>query len=124
MSNPVKDYLSTELARNKANAALYSRMIQLAYGKDDEIMIAHHLTFERDHELSTMNEIPSADTLIFDHDAMGRIFGIAAPEIMANLALVPVEGGARDKLLAEYVSKREAAAMGAFKGSARIDMAA
>lgn len=107
---PIKDYLGTELARNKRNAALFTRMIELAYGHDDEIMIAHHLTFELNHDLNTMNEIPSADTLIFDHDAMTKIFGLKAYDVMRDLASLPVDGGLRDTALERLLNSREAPA--------------
>lgn len=110
-----KDYILTELERNKRNAALYTRMISLAFDGDrDEIIIRHHLTFERNHELDTVNEIPSADTLIFDHEAMGRIFGTQSVPIMAYLATLPVADGSRDRQLEIYVSQREHAGMGSF----------
>lgn len=110
MSNTVKNYLITENERNKANAALFTRMIRLAFGDKDQIMIAHHLTFEVDNDLNTVNEIPSADTLIFDHEAMGRIFGKQALSIMKDLAALPVADGSRDKRLAEYVGLWESVA--------------
>lgn len=101
----VKNYLETENARNKANADLYSRMIRLAFGDKDQIMIAHHLTFETDNNLQSVNEIPSADTLIFDHYAMGQIFGSQAKLLMGALAQMPVDE--RDAALEQYVGAAE-----------------
>lgn len=111
MSNPVKNYLITENERNKASADLFTRMIRVAFGDKDQIMIAHHLTFEVDNNLNTVNEIPSADTLIFDHEAMKVIFGEAYYlDVMRSLAVLPVAGGARDKYLRELMDGNAVAA--------------
>ncbi len=83
----MKDYLSYENARNKRNAALYERLLKRALGHDNvAILIGHHLTFEIDGDLSTENEIPSADTLMFDHDLMKAVFKTGAISLMALLA--------------------------------------
>lgn len=103
----VKDYLSSENARNKAQAALFTEMIKLAFGKEEQVIIGHHLTFESGGNLETENEIPSADTLMFCHDLMHRVFGVGAIPIMRDLASVPA--GERDARLADYLNtqKRE-----------------
>ncbi len=87
----MKDYLGTELERNKKNTALFKAMIHRAFGKKDQVMIAHHLTFEVGKDLETMNEIPSADTLIFDHEAMQKIFGKHFIAVMQYLCKFPAE---------------------------------
>lgn len=100
----VKDYLGYEHARNKCNAAVYERLIKLAFAREGSSIMTltgHHLTFELDEDLSTENEIPSADCMMFDHEIMGRVFGVNAVQIMRHLAALDCE--ARDKALAEYV---------------------
>lgn len=97
----VKDFLGYENTRNKKHADMYVRMLRHAYGQDVAVLIGHHLTFEFDGDITTENEIPAADTLIFDHEIMGRIFGRAALGIMAALAQRPAE--TRDELLASYL---------------------
>lgn len=92
-----KDYLVFENDRNKKHAALYTRLISLAEGKDCSIMIGHHLTFE--HPTQDAIEIPSADTMLFDHDVMGRVFGQNATGLMVTLASTPVDS--RDAILAD-----------------------
>lgn len=91
----VKDWLGDELARNKRNADLYVPLIQRAVhaltGKHVDVLIGHHLTFELDHDLTTENEIPSADCLMFDHQLMGAVFGNHTLGLMANLAILPVK---------------------------------
>ena len=93
-----KDWLTSENARNKAHASLYTAIMHRAFGASAEILIGHHLTFEEGGDLSTEDEIPSADTMMFDHDIMGRVFGANAVAIMRQLASVPVSQ--RDAVLA------------------------
>lgn len=107
---PIKDYFSAEVDRNHKNSGLYVRILKIAFGDQDDEMIGHHLSFQEHGKIDTLNEIPSADTMIFDHDIMGRVFGRYAPKIMAALALVPVDGGQRDSLLQSYLNSRESAA--------------
>lgn len=104
----IKDYLGYENQRNKTHAALYTRLIQRAFGNNAgnagncAVLIGHHLTFELDGDLSTENEIPSADTLIFDHSIMQAVFGADAVRIMQALASVPAED--RDDMLKHYLN--------------------
>lgn len=93
----MKDWLSSENARNRAHAQLYTDIMHRAFGADASILIGHHLTFEEGGDLTTENEIPSADTMMFDHDIMGRVFGAEARLIMAKLSQTPVAG--RDAVL-------------------------
>lgn len=97
----MKDYLGYENERNKHNAALYTELMKRAIGQDCAVLIGHHLTFEIGGDLETENEIPSADTLLFDHELMGKVFGDRAGTIMLHLASVPVPE--RDQLLARYL---------------------
>jgi hypothetical protein len=59
------------------------------------------LTFEQRGNLETENEIPSADTLLFDHEVMTRVFGDRAVSIMVHLASIPAES--RDEVAATYL---------------------
>lgn len=104
----IKDYLGYENQRNKRNAGTYAKLMQLALGDDVQILIGHHLTFEVGSDLSTENEIPSADCLMFDHDIMGKVFGVRAQEYMAELAVLPCEQ--RDLFLADLVARLPASA--------------
>jgi hypothetical protein len=87
----MKDYLTEENKRNKDNADLYVLMLRLAFEKEgtEQVLVGHHITFEFDGKIDTMNEIPSADTLLFDHDIMTRIFGDSAIMVMKTLAALP-----------------------------------
>lgn len=106
----IKDYLGFENERNKKHAALYERLIKLAFKRDDvAVLIGHHLTFEMDVDgdgkldIETMNEIPSADTLMFDHDLMRAVFGDRCYPIMRELASVPCDR--RDNLLKFHLDR-------------------
>src|SRR5688572_29043208 len=92
MHAQIKDFLSVEDKRNRTHAALFARMLRLAYGRDVDVIVGHHVTFEFHGDISTENEIPSADCLLFDHDIMPRIFGRRrAMELMQHLATIPAE---------------------------------
>lgn len=76
MSVQVKSFLSTEGKRNRANADLYLDILRLAYPSEKiDVIVGHHICFEFDGDISTENEVPAADTLLFDHEIMGRVFG-------------------------------------------------
>lgn len=95
-----KDYLGYENDRNKKNASLYTAILQKAWGTETDVLIGHHLCTEQNKDLKTENEIPSADTLIFDHQVMGKVFGGKSVAIMMSLAARPAE--TRDGLLSDY----------------------
>lgn len=92
----IKDFLGTENARNKAHQALYVALIKKAISvlqpdvKSEAVLIGHHLTFETDNDIGTENEIPAADTLLFDHDFMRACFGekkfIPIMQLLASVA--------------------------------------
>jgi hypothetical protein len=82
-----------------------------AFGKDIQVMIGHHLAFQEGGKLETENEIPSADTLMFCHDIMGRVFGNPrAMHVMMALAAVP--DGAREQVLLTALDQLEPASGG------------
>lgn len=97
----VKDFLGQENARNKRHAALYTAIMQRGMGTDEDVLIGHHLCFEANKDINTENEIPSADTLLFDHGVMTAVFGDKAIDIMQHLAATPTES--RDEVLRCYV---------------------
>jgi hypothetical protein len=84
----MKDYLEYENARNKSAAGLFETMLRIAF-TDCQVMVGHHISMEFKGDLATENEIPSADTLIFDHPIMTRIFGEYAVPLMQHLAAIP-----------------------------------
>lgn len=91
-----KYYLQAENDRNTRHGLLYMEMIKHAFGIDDTVMVGHHFVFAptsrlQAGDLSGLNEIPSADTVLFDHDIQTRIFGKYAVQVMQLLATHPVE---------------------------------
>lgn len=93
------DYLGYENHRNAVHAQLYTDIVNEAFGKED-VIVGHHITFERHGDIKTENEIPSADTLLFDVDVATRLFGDHfAKDLLQRLALTPVEK--RDAVYAE-----------------------
>lgn len=96
----IKQFIGYEIERNKKNAEMYTAIMQKALGTD-VILIGHHLCFELGKDISTENEIPSADTLLFDHDVMTAVFGIQAMDIMEHLARTPTDS--RDAVLKLYL---------------------
>lgn len=99
----MKDFLTYENGRNKTHRALYQAILKIAFPKEETpALIVHHLTFTDGGK--EPNEIPSADTLIFDHDIMGRVFGDDAIPVMIDCARVDCTK--REKVLAEHLRQR------------------
>jgi hypothetical protein len=85
----IKKYIPVEIARNEAATALFREMVRMVYGHDDSVLVGHHIGFEIGDDFTTENEIPSADTLITDHDVMVPIFGDNAIKVMQRLVSFP-----------------------------------
>jgi hypothetical protein len=96
-----KVYLREEGQRNRRNAALYDRIVKLVFGADNAVITGHHINFQVNGHIETENEIPAADTLLFDHDIMGALFGADAVTIMQSLAALRPEF--REEYLGEYM---------------------
>jgi hypothetical protein len=100
--------------RNEVYRELYSDIIREAYGVRD-VIIGHHLVYQTTEHLvdektgpythTFVQEIPSADALIFDHDVMRKLFGSRYLTAMSTLAMTPVER--RDDLLSSMYYSRE-----------------
>lgn len=72
----VEAFLSSEGKRNRRNADLYLDILSRAFpGIQIDVIVGHHICFEFNKDIATENEIPAADTLLFHHDIMGRVFG-------------------------------------------------
>ena len=96
MLTNAKYYLQAENDRNTHHGPVFIDLIKKAFGTDEVVMVGHHFVFEPQQamqrfDLSKLNEIPSADTLIFDHDIMKAVFGEHALPLMAKLSQVPAE---------------------------------
>jgi hypothetical protein len=91
-----KDFLTYENGRNKLNHKLYTDILHECFGSEG-VIIGHHLTFGGD---DNPNEIPSADTFLFDHEIMFHVFGVNFMKVLTSLASVPAEE--RDRVLANF----------------------
>ena len=94
--------------RNAENRDLYAAILREVYGAD-QCIIAHHITYsvteKRDgSDYYIVEEIPSADTLIFDHAVARTLWGSQWHEVLMRLAVEPVE--TRDALLAQFFYTR------------------
>lgn len=113
MGDPTKDFTETGLKlegtyendRNGKSNQLFKDVIREAYGVTD-VICAHHLTFviadvhKDGFAYQTVEEIPSADTLIFDHYIAAKIFGLRDYKcILMRLALEPI--ATRDELYSQ-----------------------
>lgn len=87
--------------RNAENNQLFKDIIREAFGVTD-VIVAHHLVYETQEvrggfAYQIVEEIPSADALIFDHLIAQRIWGGSYKDVLVKLALEPCE--TRDALL-------------------------
>lgn len=103
---------SYENDRNRAAADCFKRMIREAFGVTD-VIVAHHLTYVAEDKRAdgftyeTVEEIPSADTLLFDHDAALKIWGANFKGVLRILACHPVEH--RDDICRQMYEARDKA---------------
>lgn len=95
--------------RNAANRDLYKAIIKEVYGVED-VIVGHHIVFVTvetrkdsatgiDFDYQCVQELASADTLIFDHEVAERLWGVGFLQTLARLAAEPVPQ--RDVLLGE-----------------------
>lgn len=94
--------------RNSVYADLYKDIIREVYGVQD-VICGHHLVYQTEEKLvdpvtgpythTFVQEIPSADWLIFDHKVAQKLWGENFKEILSRLACEPCTS--RDALLAE-----------------------
>ena len=116
MDSKVKDFTPAgtkidgtyENDRNADSAELFKSIIREACDVHD-VIIAHHLVYvtveKRDgFDYQIVEEIPSADSLIFDHDIARKIWGEGFISVLQRLAAEPV--ATRDKLLAGLYADR------------------
>ena len=101
-----------ENTRNSVFGQLYEDMIKEALGVP-EVICAHHLVYVLEEhckgtQYTGAQEIPSADTLIFDHEIARKLWPTSWQAVLTELALTPIEQ--RDqKLSALYYSRAKPA---------------
>lgn len=98
--------------RNAQNRSFFKDFIREAYGCED-VIVAHHLVFEKEDRrddgftYQITQEVPSADTLLFDHDVAEKIWGRTyALPVLTRLAREPI--ATRDELAARMYYTRSA----------------
>lgn len=99
---------SYENERNAKHSELYKAIIRECFGVTD-VIVAHHLVYVTNEvrdgfSYDIVEEIPSADCLIFDHDIARHIWGEGFRDVLVKLALEPVE--TRDALLEKLYKDR------------------
>lgn len=102
---------SYENDHNAMYAPMFKDVIREAFGVND-VIIAHHLvyvvaeTHKDGFAYQIVEEIPSADALLFDHAIAQKIWGDGWRDILTKLALEPCD--TRDKVFSElyYARKR------------------
>jgi len=120
-----KDYTPTGLRvegpyendRNADSYELLKAMIREAFGTParplKDVIIGHHLIYtiedKRDDGFTytVVQEIPSIDTFIFDHEVMQRLFGADYEAVLTVLAVTPTDK--RDDALSALYSTRPTA---------------
>lgn len=96
--------------RNGENSDLFKAIIREGYGVKDGIC-GHHLVYQVEDKRADgfayqiVEEVPSADTLIFDHSAARKLWGTDYIAVLQRLAAEPVE--TRDALLAKLYYGRQ-----------------
>jgi hypothetical protein len=91
--------------RNAENADLYKAIIREAYGVTD-VICGHHLVYQIEDKRADgftytfVEEVPSADTLIFDTDVAQRLWGDKWKSVLSILAVTPI--AERDALLHDF----------------------
>lgn len=83
-----------ENARNARMRECFKAVLRKVFGVQD-VIIGHHLvyvTVEKDKDgfdIQIIEEIPAADTLIFDHDVARKLWGDEWQACIAQLASTP-----------------------------------
>jgi uncharacterized membrane protein len=91
--------------RNGDNADLYKAIIREAYGVTD-VICGHHLVYQVEDKRADgftytfVEEVPSADTLIFDTDVAQKLWGDKWKSVLTILAVTPI--AERDALLHDF----------------------
>jgi hypothetical protein len=95
--------------RNSENHDLYKAIIREVFGVTD-VICGHHLVYQIEEKRADgftytyVQEIPSADALIFDHDVARKLWGPGFMTNLVHLACEPV--ATRDKMLAALFYSR------------------
>lgn len=92
---------SAENTRNASSSELFSAIIKEALPGTTLVVASHHIFFKRD---GVTDELPAADTLIFDHEIAKKIWGEDYLVVLKRLACEPPYR--RDAVLKELFDNR------------------
>lgn len=102
---PEGGWLGSEATRNRSMAPVYTAIIKRAYGCDFAVLIGHHLCYQQGSDIMTEDEVPAADSLIFNVPMMAAVFGEAdALALLPQLAVL--SRAERDELLTLVYTER------------------
>lgn len=104
MNRPAFKYLSGEGKRNRANADLFQAMLCLAWGEGCSVITGHHVSFLFDGDLSTEDEVPSADCVLFDHHIMSQVF--PHDYLLVMQAIAPMQRYERENYVRSLLCER------------------
>lgn len=96
--------------RNTENSDLYKAIIREVYGVKD-VICGHHLVYQVEEKredgftYTFVEEVPAADTMIFDHEVAKKLWGTDYKANLVRLALEPCE--TRDTLLGKLYYDRK-----------------
>ena len=95
--------------RNAKASDLFKAIIRTAFPEVHDVIVAHHLVYVRverrdGFDYQVVEEIPSADALIFDHAIARKIWEENWFNNLQRLAVEPVE--TRDDLLQQLWNRR------------------
>lgn len=85
-----------ENQRNADNSELFKAVIREAFGVTD-VIVAHHLVYVTEElrsdsfKYQIVEEIPAADTLLFDHEIAKKLWGEDYLQVLQQLAIQPCE---------------------------------
>jgi hypothetical protein len=100
-----KYYLGYENNRNALNQGIYIDLLKAVFGGHDIVVPGHHFvvmpqTENREDDVRHMNEIPSADTILTDHDIMRAVFGESFLDVIIDCVRHPTPE--RDECLRQH----------------------
>jgi hypothetical protein len=93
-----EETIHNEWHRTPENKAIIERLVKYVFNADS-VLIAHHICYTKDGETY---ELASAETFLFDHYILERLFGNGWEQKAIELVLTPPHE--RLKLLGDYVT--------------------
>jgi len=80
-----EETIHNEWHRTPENRAILEKLVKYVFDADS-VLIAHHICYTKDGETY---ELASAETFLFDHSTLKRLFGDEWEQKAVELALTP-----------------------------------